>query len=156
MDEGMVAASEPPPFLHLNQIVVLKGTSMSKASERGAVAVEFAIVAPLLVMLLLGIMEFSRVYNAQASLSAAAREGVRVMAISGLQAPARTAAKNAAMSLKPGLKDTDINFGAACPSTVPTGTSPQMTITITYSLSTMTGIAGPFTLTGKGAMLCGG
>ncbi|HEY8699887.1 MAG TPA: TadE/TadG family type IV pilus assembly protein [Arthrobacter sp.] len=129
---------------------------MSRASERGAVAVEFAIVAPLLVMLLLGIMEFSRAYNAQATLSAAAREGVRVMAISGQQTLAIGAAKNAAVSLSPTLKDTDIHFGTPCPSTVASGTSPQITITITYSLSTMTGIAGPFAMTGKGAMLCGG
>jgi Flp pilus assembly protein TadG len=129
---------------------------MSRASERGAVAVEFAIVAPVLVMLLLGIVEFSRVYNAQASLSAAAREGVRVMAITGNVTTAKSAAKTAAVSLKPGLQDANISFGAACPSTVSTGTSPQATITITYSLSTLTGIAGPFTMTGKGAMLCGG
>lgn len=129
---------------------------MSRASERGAVAVEFAIVAPVLVMLLLGIMEFSRAYNAQASLSAAAREGVRVVAITGNQTAARSAAKAAAVSLKPGLQDANISFGAPCPSTVSTGTSPQATITITYSLSTLTGIAGPFTMTGRGAMLCGG
>ncbi|WP_455834993.1 TadE/TadG family type IV pilus assembly protein [Pseudarthrobacter siccitolerans] len=129
---------------------------MIRASERGAVAVEFAIVAPVLVMLLLGIVEFSRAYNAQASLSAAAREGVRVMAITGNQTTARSAAKTAAVSLRPGLQDMNINFGAPCPAMVSTGTSPQTTITITYSLSTMTGIAGPFTMTGKGAMLCGG
>jgi Flp pilus assembly protein TadG len=129
---------------------------MSRQSERGAAAVEFAIVVPVLVMLLLGIMEFSRVYNAQAELSAAAREGVRVMAVTGNQTTARSAAKNTAVSLKPALQDSNITFGAACPSTISSGTSPQATITITYSLSTLTGIAGPFTMTGKGTMLCGG
>jgi Flp pilus assembly protein TadG len=124
---------------------------MSRASERGAVAVEFAILAPVLVMLLLGIMEFGRAYNAQASLSAAAREGVRVMAISNDQAAARTAAKNAGLTLKPALTDANISFGAA---TCTSGA--QITITITYSLSTLTGIAGPFAMKGKGAMLCGG
>ncbi|WP_164205935.1 TadE/TadG family type IV pilus assembly protein [[Micrococcus luteus] ATCC 49442] len=129
---------------------------MSRASERGAVAVEFAIVAPVLVMLLLGIMEFSRAYNAQASLAAAAREGVRVMAITGKADVAKTAAKNAAVSLRPALQDTNIRFGTPCPVTAAAGSSPQITVTITYSLATMTGIAGPFTMTGKGAMLCGG
>ncbi|WP_104172061.1 TadE/TadG family type IV pilus assembly protein [Arthrobacter sp. Y81] len=124
---------------------------MSRASERGAVAVEFAILAPVLVMLLLGIMEFGRAYNAQASLSSAAREGVRVMAISNDQAAARTAAKNAAVSLKPALTDANITFGGA--SCTP---GAQMTITISYNLSTMTGVAGPFAMKGKGAMLCGG
>ncbi len=31
-----------------------------------------------------------------------------------------------------------------------------MTVKITYTLTTMTGIAGPFTMEGKGVMLCGG
>lgn len=124
---------------------------MSRTSERGAVAVEFAILAPVLVMLLMGIMEFGRAYNAQASLSSAAREGVRVMAISNDKTAARTAAKNAAVSLSPALTDANISFGG-----VDCTPGAQITITITYNLSTMTGIAGPFAMTGKGAMLCGG
>lgn len=121
------------------------------ASERGAVAVEFAILAPILVMILLGIMEFGRAYNVQTSLSNAAREGVRAMAINNSQSSARTAAKNAATQLSPALADGNITFSAAdC--TV----GSQMTVTVSYNLSTMTGIAGPFAMTGKGTMLCGG
>jgi Flp pilus assembly protein TadG len=124
---------------------------MSKTSERGAVAVEFALLAPVLVMLLLGITEFGRAYNAQVTLSSAAREGVRVMAIGNSPAAARTAAKNSAAALKPALADTNITIS---PATCTTGT--QVTVKITYSLATMTGIAGPFTMEGKGVMLCGG
>ncbi|WP_104062614.1 TadE/TadG family type IV pilus assembly protein [Arthrobacter sp. 4R501] len=124
---------------------------MSRASERGAVAVEFAILAPVLVMILLGTMEFGRAYNAQISLTNAAREGVRVMAVSNNQTSARTAAKNAAVSLSPGLADSNIIFSTA--SCTPTA---QMTVTVNYTLSTLTGIAGPFTMKGKGVMLCGG
>jgi len=124
---------------------------MSKTSERGAVAVEFALLAPVLVMLLLGIMEFGRAYNAQVTISSAAREGVRVMAIGNSPTAARTAAKNAAISLQPALSDTNITIS---PSTCTTGA--QMTFKITYNLSTMTGIAGPFPMEGRGVMLCGG
>ena len=124
---------------------------MSKTTERGAVAVEFALLAPVLVMLLLGIMEFGRAYNAQVTLSSAAREGVRVMAINNNATAARTAAKNSATALKPVLTDTNITI---TPATCTTGT--QVTLKITYSLSTMTGIAGPFTMEGRGVMLCGG
>ena len=124
---------------------------MSRASERGAVAVEFAIVAPLLVMLLLGIMEIGRAYNSQASQSAAAPDGVRVMAISNDLTAARSAAKKAGVSIKPALTDANISFGAA---TCTSGA--QITVTVTYNLSTLTGIAGPFSMSGKGAMLCGG
>jgi Flp pilus assembly protein TadG len=129
---------------------------MSRASERGAAAVEFAILAPVLVMLLLGIMEFGRAYNAQASLSAAAREGVRVMAISNNISAASTAAKSTAVSLQPGLGDNNIAFKNLDTGTTSCAPGNRMTITITYNLSTMTGIAGPFAMTGKGAMLCGG
>jgi len=129
---------------------------MSRQNERGAVAVEFALVVPVLVALLLGIMEFSRAYNAQASLSAAAREGVRVMAISNDPNAARSAAENTAVSLQPGLVDSNIAFKNLDTGTATCGTGNRMTVTITYTLSTMTGIAGPFTMTGQGAMLCGG
>ena len=124
---------------------------MSKTSERGAVAVEFALLAPVLVMLLLGIAEFGRAYNVQSSLSSAAREGVRVMAIGNNPTAARAAAKNAAVSVQPALSDDNITFS---PSTCAPGA--QMTLKITYNLSTMTGIAGPFAMEGKGVMLCNG
>ncbi len=124
---------------------------MPRSSERGAVAVEFAILAPLLIMLLLGIMEFGRAYNVQVSLSNAAREGVRVMAISNDQTAAKTAAKNAAVSLNPQLADTNFTFSpASCTS------GAQMSVTIKYTLSTLTGIAGPFPMQGVGVMVCGG
>lgn len=125
--------------------------SAKKSKELGAVAVEFALLAPILIMLLLGIMEFGRAYNAQISLSSAAREGVRVMAISNNPATARAAAKNAAAALQPGLTDASITI---TPANCTTGA--QVTFKITYTLSTMTRIAGPFPMEGKGVMLCGG
>ncbi len=53
--------------------------------ERGATAVEFAFIVPLLVLLVLGIAEFGHAFQVQGTLSAAAREGVRMMA-HGLEA----------------------------------------------------------------------
>jgi hypothetical protein len=73
------------------------------------------------------------------------------MAIGNSPTAARTAAKNAALSLQPGLGDANITIS---PSTCTTGA--QMTFKITYNLSTMTGIAGPFPMEGRGVMLCGG
>ncbi|MDN3934952.1 TadE/TadG family type IV pilus assembly protein [Arthrobacter sp. YD4] len=124
---------------------------MSKSNERGAVAVEFALLAPVLVMLLLGIMEFGRAYNVQVSLSSAAREGVRVMAITNNPTGAKTAVKNAAVAVQPGLTDTNITV---TPNVCTSGT--QVTVKVSYTLSTLTGIAGPFPLEGTGVMLCGG
>jgi len=50
-------------------------------SERGAAAIEFAILLPVLVVLLFGIVEFSLVHNRQQALHAAAREGARVASV---------------------------------------------------------------------------
>lgn len=134
---------------------------MSRVSERGGVAVEFALLAPILIMLLLGIMEFGRAYNVQVTLTNAAREGARSVAITAVEADAIAAAINAAPTLNPMLKNTDVTLRyAAIPAMAPTPTAclpgRHVTVTVTYSLNTMTGIAGPFSMTGVGTMLCGG
>ncbi|CCQ45340.1 tadE-like family protein [Pseudarthrobacter siccitolerans] len=124
---------------------------VSHESERGAAAVEFAILLPLLLMLVLGTIEFGRAYNAQITLTNAARDGVRVMAIGNDPAGAKTAAQNAATSVSTTIPTSDITLSTnAC------STGDQVTLTIKYNLSTITGIAGPFPMTGKGVMLCGG
>ncbi|MCQ6271389.1 pilus assembly protein [Pseudarthrobacter sp. R1] len=124
---------------------------MSHDSERGAAAVEFAILLPLLLMLVLGTIEFGRAYNAQITLTNAARDGVRVMAIANDPTSAKTAAKNAAASVSTTIPTSDITLSTnAC------SIGAQVTLTIKYNLSTITGIAGPFPMSGKGVMLCGG
>ena len=72
-------------------------------SERGAAAVEFALVLPLLLLLLLGIVEFGRVYNAQMQLTAAARDGARVMTINSNSAAAAAEARAAVIASAPAL-----------------------------------------------------
>lgn len=130
---------------------------MHDSSERGAAAVEFAILLPVLVMLVMGIIEFGRAYNAQISLTHAARESVRVMAISNNPTSAKAAAVNAAVSLRPALKTTEVGITTTnTASTALCAAGATATVTLNYSLSTMTGIAGPFTLTAKGVMQCGG
>ena len=59
---------------------------------------EFALVVPLLLVLVLGIVEFGRAYYIQTTLSGAAREGVREMALHNQPAAARAATKAAARS----------------------------------------------------------
>jgi Flp pilus assembly protein TadG len=124
---------------------------MSRASESGAAAVEFAILLPLLLMLVLGTIEFGRAYNAQITLTNAARDGVRVMAVANDPDGAQTAARNAAASVSTSIPNSDVTL-----STTTCSTGNQVTLTIKYNLSTITGIAGPFPMTGKGVMLCGG
>lgn len=50
---------------------------------RGAAAIEFALVLPILVALLFGIIEFGRIYNAKLTLANAAREAARDYVITG-------------------------------------------------------------------------
>jgi Flp pilus assembly protein TadG len=51
--------------------------------RRGAAAVEFAVVSPLLVMLLLGVIEFGRMSMVQQAITTAAREGAREAIVDG-------------------------------------------------------------------------
>ncbi len=48
-----------------------------KTNQRGVVAVEFAIVAPVLVAMMLGMMTLNRTFESQTLLETAAREGAR-------------------------------------------------------------------------------
>ena len=125
-------------------------------NERGAAAVEFALVVPLLVLLLMGIAEFGRAYYLQTTLSGAAREGARAMALRNDAGQARTAARNAASPLV--LSDAQIAVGPPTGSCVSTATvQPDATVTISYSFTFATELIGTtVNLQGKGVMRCGG
>src|SRR3954465_4245854 len=124
--------------------------------ERGAAAVEFAFIMPLLIVLVLGIAEFGRAFQVQGTLSAAAREGVRSMALQNDPAAARTVVKNAASSLNPKLTDAQITITpATCPTVNPGSTN--IRLTISYPLPFITKFLGSaVTLTGTGVMRCNG
>lgn len=51
--------------------------SRTATCRRGAVAVEFAAIAPILLAIVVGMLELSRVYSVQNTLETAAREGAR-------------------------------------------------------------------------------
>lgn len=111
-----------------------------RARERGAAAVEFALVLPILVVILLGIVDFGLEMNSQAIVANAAREGARTASLGGTAAEATTAATNASGSLlnvsasnptvtvaclKPG--------GAACASGYDTNRESGGTVVVTVS-----------------------
>jgi Flp pilus assembly protein TadG len=122
-------------------------------SERGAAAVEFALVLPILLLLVFGIVEFGRTFQVQATLSAAAREGVRVMAVQNNQAAAKAAVRSATTSLSPVPTDLQITVTPTSCSTV----GGNATVTIHYRLNSLTGFFGwGYDLTGKGVMRCSG
>ncbi|GAA1141208.1 TadE/TadG family type IV pilus assembly protein [Nesterenkonia lutea] len=128
--------------------------------DRGASAVEFAIVAPVLVLMLLGILAFGHAFHVQSVLSNAARDGVRVMALqdtSGGVDPQAVAKETAISSASPSA-----SISAAQISIIPStceaaGTSGPgtATVTISYPMQLLGGL-GAVTLTGKGTMRCNG
>jgi Flp pilus assembly protein TadG len=124
--------------------------------DRGAATVEFALVMPLLLVLVLGIAEFGRAYNIQTTISGAAREGVRVMALQNSASEARTATVSAAAPAVT-LTSGQILVSPSCPAPG-TGSTARATVTVNYTMTFVTDLFGaaPLNLTGKGVMRCNG
>ena len=127
------------------------------ARDRGSAAVEFALVLPLLLLLVFGIIDFGRLLNAQLTLTQAAREGARLAAVGQPNVVGQTQA--AAIGLSP------VNVSVtSCPPSA--GPSANAAVTVSYSFSFITpvgaiagffggsGIGSPVTLTAQGAVPC--
>lgn len=73
--------------------------------DRGAAAVEFAIILPLLLILVAGIVDFGRLLYAEVMVTNAAREGARMLAMGypASDADARAAAASPNMGVVGGL-----------------------------------------------------
>jgi Flp pilus assembly protein TadG len=134
------------------------------ANENGAVAVEFALILPIFLMLVFGIAEFGRAYNIQVSLSEAARETARYTAIHSADAgfstaAARTIGINAAPSVA--LAPANIQIAYSSGSSCSSGQS--VLVTVNFQSPYMTGLPGlipgmppNLSVSGKGVMQCGG
>src|SRR5690625_2056414 len=119
---------------------------------RGASAVEFALVPPLLIALLLGILAFGHAFHVQSVLSNAARDAVRIVSLSNAsnETDPHTAAQQAAISsAQPSVSLTEahIDIPDAC-GTADNFTAETATVTITYPLELLGGI-GNITLTDR-------
>lgn len=121
--------------------------------DHGSIAVEFALVLPILVTLLLGVIEFGSAFGAQLTVTNAAREAARTMAVQSSVSAAQTAALTAAAALtRPAMTASEVSVS---PSTCSSGA--RATVTISYPFTFLTGFFGHgLTLTGKAAMQCGG
>ena len=116
---------------------------------RGAALVEFAIILPVLILLIFGIVEFGRGYHAKTTLTHAAREGVRVAALDTGD-PAQVA-RDAATNIAPGAI-TVVVAPSPCVHGQP------VTVTLEYDHSYVIPLfgSGTWTLEGTGVMRCGG
>ncbi|MHA6524910.1 TadE/TadG family type IV pilus assembly protein [Tessaracoccus sp. G1721] len=116
-------------------------------NQRGAAAVEFALIILPLVTLILGGAEFGYLLYLQGSAAGAAREGARVMAITKDEGLARAAAVS--YSPTPAV----VTFSSTCGP----GAS-SVTAIVTYSGANLTGFFPfmPDQAIGTGTMRCGG
>jgi Flp pilus assembly protein TadG len=131
----------------------------NEARDRGATAVEVALLMPILLVLVMGIVDFGRALHAQITLTQAAREGVRVAALKQPNPTTRT--QNAAT----GLSGVGVSV-TACPATPTPGSDAEVNATYTFTFVTpVGGLAGffggggfgsPITLSAKGVMPCEG
>ena len=128
--------------------------SKKRDAEHGAAAVEFALVVPLLLMLLFALMDMGWVFNQQLSVTAAAREGARYMAIHHNEAGAQTEAESRMLSMVPSAS---FSYDAVCSDSIE---DEDFQVTVSIPLTDLTGwltaLLGERTLDGVGTMRCGG
>ena len=125
------------------------GSTHNRNRERGASAVEFALILPLLVMLVFGIIETGRGYNAKIELTGAVREGARELALGKTSAQAQTTVRDAAPTL------TNISFSSVSTCTSGVDGTARITATYTMDFSIPFVDAGSWPITVTGVMRCG-
>jgi type II secretory pathway pseudopilin PulG len=128
----------------------VRGGSRRGARDRGAAAVEFAIVLPLLLMLVFGIIDFGRMASASVQLSAAARAAAQAYVLGGDP----TKAANDVF-----LQGTiEVDPVSQCPPNPDANATASVKLTYKYKYITpvavLAGITGDPTLTATGVVPC--
>lgn len=127
---------------------------LKRGRDRGAAAVEFALVAPILLILTLGIIAFGHAFQTQTMLDNAARDAVRIFALTEGPTAAEDARAAAKASASAAMTLTDAQI-AVGPAGCDAGQNARVTITLT-DFELLGGFFGPLTLTGTGTMRCNG
>ncbi len=118
----------------------------SRANRSGTAAVEFAVVAPLLFAVVLGLIEFGRAIMVQQSLVSAARESSRVAVLAGTSKQDVIDRATASLSAA-GISGFTITMNPDPPSGAAEGTA--VTVTIKVSFNNVTWLPVPIYLGGK-------
>lgn len=122
------------------------------ATQRGAAAVEFALVFPVLVALILGGIDGGVAIQARTSVANATREAARTVATGG-DAAALQASVDGSMNYLPGTYSYSYtckkNDGAPCGAAMGTddASGGEISITITYNFRSVTGFYPVFNFT---------
>lgn len=123
--------------------------------ERGAATVEFALVLPVLLMLVFGIIDFGRAYSQQVQLSQLAREGARLASLGSTDVTSRLLS-----AASPSLHLTAASIAQVpCTANATQGTDASVTLAISYTwITPVAAVAhlapGPLTLRAKATMPC--
>lgn len=120
---------------------------MWRRDERGAVAVEFALVLIPLLLIVFGIIDFGRAYNAQETLTQSARVGARLATLGKSDATVKTAVVNAAESTL-NLTAADVSVSGSCTST------DSKTVKVDYDFAYLGLPLGHITIEGKATAPC--
>jgi Flp pilus assembly protein TadG len=136
-------------------------TRLRAARDRGAAAVEFALVLVPLLLLVFGVIDFGRVYNEQVTLTSLAREGARLVSLDAGDAAAVKARLISAAPASLDLQPSQIEVtGCPAPSGIASvDDSATATVVITarytFSVAALAGFSdASVTVTGKGTMPC--
>jgi len=119
--------------------------------DRGAVAAEFALVLPMLVLLVFGIVQFGLTFQRQEAVHAAAREGARIASLPSTS-PAEACARSSAA-----LTGTGFTATPACAVVGDCSNSTGnvvVTITVANTLEIPFFPTQTFDLTGRGEFRC--
>jgi Flp pilus assembly protein TadG len=136
-----------------------------RRTERGAAAVEFALVVPFLIVIVMGIVNFGFIFAQQLSLSNGARQAARYAVVDGPTcAQIRTEGQNAGATIGMDTADVPVPVVSGCTSdsTKPcAGTASGTNITVTMTRDTTWvvpippfNLVTPPTLVGRGIMRC--
>jgi Flp pilus assembly protein TadG len=114
--------------------------------RRAAAMVEFAIVLPLLMMFLFGIIEFGNLFKIRLSAQQAAREGCRLAVLQSTAKPYSNAAGPVMQRIEQIMTAAGVTFSSSMVAiTEDTTVDPSVSITVTvpYDMVTMTGFLDP-------------
>ena len=135
--------------------------------DRGAAAVEMALVMPLLILMVMGIIDFGRIFNGEIQLSQAAREGARIAAlgtpdydVTAVTARTTAALNNPAMQGGAATILVDVvtvaggtvTYNGVCAAADSTSNYGRVIVTIPYAKI----LFGPISLSQKAIMKCSG
>jgi Flp pilus assembly protein TadG len=125
------------------------------------VAVEFALLLPVLLLIIFGVIDFGRAINAQITLTQAAREGARLASLGY----STSAVQDRAQSAATGLSPVTVTVISSCPAGAGAGVDAQVQTSYAFSFITPVGAfasmfgsatfgSSTLTLTATGDMPC--